>query len=215
MVVRPRDPALFADDQRRGLGLNGAEAQFAIEPEGAGIDGLRVLQADLIRIDGEAIDAEHLVEQVEQACVEPGGFAFAERVVQVEAHFGAFEQGEQLHVTGGDAVLEEHAGVVGPERQAPCGRNAEEEYLDAAAEIRAIDGSLVGVAEAVKLPIAHGGRVEDEIEHAARFRRRETAKCQRRAFELPNEGDIAAADERFVVYEELPSGQAQARPRNG
>src|ERR1019366_4672555 len=63
VVTRPLDTALFAGDQRRGHGINGAKAQFAVEPEGAGIDRLRILQADLVRIDGEAIDAEHRSEE--------------------------------------------------------------------------------------------------------------------------------------------------------
>ena len=89
------------------------EAQLAIEPKCARIERLIVLQAHLIRIHGEATDPQDLAEQAQQARIEPRRFALAERVIQVESHFGALEQRQHFHVAGGHTILEEHAGMVG------------------------------------------------------------------------------------------------------
>src|SRR5256885_3731699 len=45
----------------------------------------RSLQADLVGIDGEAVHAQHLAEQAQDAGKQPRRFTFPERVVQVEA----------------------------------------------------------------------------------------------------------------------------------
>jgi len=51
--------------------------------------------------------------------------------------------------------------------------------LEAVHGRRMIHRALVGVAEAVELAIAHRGGVDDEIEHAARLRRRESRTVAR------------------------------------
>src|SRR6266404_2728940 len=139
----------FARNQARGFFRCRAESKLAIEPERAGCDGFFILMAELVRIDGIARDAETLPEEFQQASVEPGGLAFAKRVIEVEADFHSLEQRQTFDVSDRKAVLEKHAAVIGSQRQAPFARDSEEENLDAAPEIGVADVLDVGMSETI------------------------------------------------------------------
>src|SRR5262249_48570485 len=138
----------------------------------------------------------------------------AEGVVEIEADFGALEEAEKLDVAGGDAVFEEHAGVIGAQGQTPFRGDAEEVDLDAAAGVGVIDGVALGMAEAVEFAVAHRGSVHDEVEDGARLSAGNAAYGDRRRFELTREGDLGAPDQGLSVTEEIAAGETEARARN-
>src|SRR5215472_5219307 len=68
--------------QRQDFRLHWTESQLSVKPERSRADGFRVLQADLVGIDGEAVHAQHLAEQPQDARKQPCRFTFPERVIQ-------------------------------------------------------------------------------------------------------------------------------------
>lgn len=129
------EAAFFFEEGGLGLGAGGAEAEFAIEPECAGVEAFGVIVAELVGVDDEVGDAEQLVAGLEDAGVEPGGFAVAEGEVEVEAGLHAFAEGEAFEVAGGDAVFPDGDGVIGAEGEAVWGEEGGEEEFDAAAGV--------------------------------------------------------------------------------
>src|SRR5215469_17033435 len=84
-----------------------SESQLPVEPESPRLERLLVLMADLVRIDREGRNAKRLVKKLQDLSEYPGRFAFAERVVDVETNFDAFEKGKCFHVTDRYPVLDE------------------------------------------------------------------------------------------------------------
>src|SRR5262249_27285271 len=96
----------------------GTEAQLPVEPKGPGLDGFRVLMAELVGIDRDAGDTRELVEQMQYFGVDPRGFSIAICIESVEPDLHPFKQRDALDVVDGDAVLKREPGVVGPQGKA-------------------------------------------------------------------------------------------------
>lgn len=209
------DFRLFAGGEPGVFGRGGAEAEFVVEPECPGFDGFFVFVADLIGVDREAHDVELLVEDFEQARVEPGGFAVAEGIEEIETDFAAFEEGERLDVAHGHAVLEEHAAVIGAEGQPVLRRETEGVEIDAAAEVGVIDVPGIRELEAVEFAVAAGRGGEDGTDDGLAGARREEFEGDGRLGEGGFDGDVAALEERAVMDEEVVAGHTEIGARGG
>ena len=76
---------LFSFTQLLQIGSAGAEAQFSIKPERAGINGFIVILADLVGINGNPFCCGKSVQAAQGLGVDPGGFTLAVGVENVEA----------------------------------------------------------------------------------------------------------------------------------
>src|SRR5579883_233689 len=206
-----RDAGFFAADHGLDSGRRSAEAEFAIEPEGSGLDGFFVFVTELVGVDRITSDAEMVAENFENPRVEPGGFTFAESVIEIEAGFHALEQRKPFEVSDGDAVLEKHPGVICAQRETPLAGDAEEVEIDAAAEVGMIDVRGVGIGEAPQLAIPHGGRIENHVENL--LGAGDAGQGNLRGGEFAFERDVAAFEERTTVIEDIPARNARARAR--
>jgi hypothetical protein len=79
------DSLLFSLTQFPQVGAAGAEAEFAVEPEGAGVDGFVVVLADLVGINRNTFRGGEGAETAQCLGVDPGGFSLAVGVEGVEA----------------------------------------------------------------------------------------------------------------------------------
>src|SRR5271157_1955227 len=126
------DSVLFPSRQLLEIGAAAAEAEFAVEPEGAGIEGFVVVLSDLVGINRDGRRAGEGAERTQSLSVDPGGFALA---IGVEADLDPFAQSDGFDVVDGDAVLERESGDVGAQREAARRRKIPKMHDDAAASI--------------------------------------------------------------------------------
>src|SRR5215471_6498981 len=106
-----------------------SESQLPVEPESPRLERLLVLMADLVRIDRKRRNAKRLVKKLQNLSEDPGRFAFAERVVDVETDLDAFEKRERFHVTDRHPVLDEEGGKAGAQGKPADRRKAAKENL--------------------------------------------------------------------------------------
>jgi hypothetical protein len=209
-----RDPPLLGREPGLHRLRSRAETELAVEPEGARLDRFRVLVAELIRVDREGGHAIDLVEKPKDAAEDPGGLAFAERVIDVEADLDPLEEGEALDVADRDAVLHDESGETSPQRQATVPLESHQKDLDSAAGSRGAHRRRIGVREAVVLAIAERGRSPSQVDHPLSLGARHLAERQRRRGRRFIERDIAPRDQRLRVEEKLRRAPAHAGPRN-
>src|SRR6266446_4825229 len=119
------DPSLFSQRQLHQLWPNWAKSQLAIKPERTRFDTLFVFATDLIWIDREDRNAQKLPHQTEYAAEEPGRFAFAKCVIEVEAALKALKDRQSFEVRDRHAVLRNQGGVIGAQRQTVLRRHSE------------------------------------------------------------------------------------------
>src|SRR5271165_538148 len=85
-------PRLCSLRHRQQFGTTWPKTELAVKPECARLDGLLVLVAELVRVNGEASHICELMQKVKHLGVDPGGFAVAERVESVKSDFHPLEQ---------------------------------------------------------------------------------------------------------------------------
>ena len=101
---------LFSFTQLLKISAPGAEAQLAIEPERAGVDGFIVVLSDLVRINRDAFGTGEGAEAAQSLGVDPGGFSLAIGVESVEADLDPFAESDGFDVVDRDAILQSVAG---------------------------------------------------------------------------------------------------------
>ena len=207
------DPLLFPRDAPRDPGVRRPKAELAVEPEGARVDRLGVLEAELVGVDRERRHAERVTVELHDLRVDPRRLPLPKRVVHVEADLEPLEEGEPFDVADRHAVLHDEAAVGRPQRQAPLGPDAEQEELDAPSGARREDRGGVGEGERVELPIPRRRGFADQVAESLALAAREPAHRKRRLREDRVEGNVAARQQRPFVEEQRPRRQAHPGAR--
>src|SRR5262249_25640508 len=86
------DLSFFCLRQLFQFRVNGAEAQLAVKPERARVDGLLVAVADLVGIDGDGVRSMKLAEQPQVLRIDPGRLAVTIGGEGVEADLSPVKQ---------------------------------------------------------------------------------------------------------------------------
>src|ERR1051326_1902563 len=110
-----------------------------------------------------------MMHHIEYASVQPRRFTIAKRVIQIEAAFHPFEKREPFEVTDRNTVLVNHRGVIRTERQPLLRRETDDEELDAAAQLYAINVFRIAMRETVKLAITNSRCIARHVERLLAF----------------------------------------------
>src|SRR6266404_2235776 len=97
--------SFFSRNQPGKFGAHRSEAQFAVKPKRARLDGLVVIETELIRIDRNAFHAGDLMQQLQHLRVHPRGLALSKRVKRVEADLHPLTDCDAFDVVDWNAIL--------------------------------------------------------------------------------------------------------------
>src|ERR1022692_4980433 len=122
-------PRFLSRGDCKQFGTSRTKSQLAIKPESARLDGLFVLMAELIGIDGKTGHASKLMQKVKDLGINPSCLPVAKGVKGVEANLHPLKQRDALDVVDGNAILQRQTRMIGAQRQTPRGRQSPEEDL--------------------------------------------------------------------------------------
>ena len=190
------------------------EAELAIEPECAGRDGLLVLVADLVGVEREGRHAERLPEKLHGAGEDPRGLPLSEGVIQIEAQFHPFEEGQRFEIADRDSVLDEKTAVSGAEREAAAPLGPDEVDQESPARVGLQDGRGIAEGEGVILAVAQRRRFTRCFQDRERLLARQPPDRKRRRGDLRLERDVPPRDQRRVVKEDPSRRRAHPGARH-
>ena len=130
-----RQPRELAAHQRSNPRFARTESQLVVEPPGAGLQALVVFVTQLIGIDRKGVGSEHRPHGRNQASVDPGRFASAECLEDVEGQLGRTEQRTGECVANRDAVTKREKRIDGLEQKAALRDDAQTRELQAVVPI--------------------------------------------------------------------------------
>ena len=95
----------FSFTQFLQIGAAGAKAEFSIEPEGTGVDGLVVVLTNLVGINRNPFRGGEGAQAAQGLGVDPRGFALAVGVEGIEANLDPLAEADGFDVVDGDAIF--------------------------------------------------------------------------------------------------------------
>src|SRR5580692_10527288 len=174
------DLLLFPSSELFEVGAAAAETKLPVEPERAGVDGLVIVLADLIRIYGNASRAGERAEATQRLRVDPRGFPVPVSVERVESDLDPFAEADGFDVVDGDSVLQSETGNIGAQWQTAGRRQVPEMDHHSAAKADSDDRVWIAERGAVELAVADGHHFANEVHDALTVGRRKFGKARRR-----------------------------------
>src|SRR5271167_280394 len=154
---------LFPSSELFKIGAAAAETEFPVKPERAGIDGLVVVLANLIRIDGNASRTGESAEAAQRLRVDPRGFSVAVGVEGIEADLDPFAEADGFDVVDGHTVLERESGNIGAQRQTARWRQVPEMDDHSATQADTNDRARIAERGPIEFAVADRHDFADEM----------------------------------------------------
>src|SRR6266481_7873842 len=163
--------------------------------------------SDLIGVDRENVDNEHLPHQPQNASVQPGRLAFAKGIVKIKAAFHSLKNREALEIADRYAVLENQSGMIGAQRKAVLCRHSYYKSFGATSQVGPLHAPRVSESETMQLAVAHGRSLPRHLQNLFTREPRQFFNRDWRRVQFGGERNLSTRNQRPLMEEHFPPGQ--------